>query len=552
MCRNTRTLVTLITAVLIFNGSYTIACTNLLVTKGASVDGSVMITYTCDGTFHPELEYSPAAHYEKGDSLAITNWQGEVRGWIEQVEHTYAVVGMMNEHQLAISETTTSGRKELRNPDGLMHYWDLMELALQRAHTAREAIKVMTDLVERYGYLSNGESFSIADQDEAWIMEMFGPGEGGQGAVWVALRIPDGYISAYANKGRIGEFPLDDPENCLYSKNAISLAVEKGYYDPDSGEPFLFSEAYCPTTPSNLRFCSARVWSIFRRAAPSQDFSADYHRGVVDAEPYPLWIKPDTKLSIADVFALMRDHYEGTDFDATQGIDAGPYGTPNRWRPLTWHDPDNADTTMEYGWERSISTQQTGFSFVSQSRSWLPDPIGGVYWYGVDDTYMTCYVPLYCGINAVPESFARGSLSAFSWESAWWVFNLVANYANLKYSYMAPEILAVQAELEGACFKLQPVIEKAALELCETDHELMTRYLTGYSVGQGEQTMARWKQLAEHLITKYNDGYVQNEEHRPKDKGYPDSWLRRVLKERPDQFKLPVWDDATEEHKLVD
>ena len=312
------------------------ACTSLLVTKGASEDGSVMITYTCDGEFHPHLEYTPPADYEPKDSLEITDWYGNVRGKIKQVPHTYAVVGMMNEHQLTIGETTFGGREELRNPDGLLHYWDLMQLSLQRAKTAREAIEVMTNLVTDYGYRSTGESFSIADTKEAWILEMIGPGEGGQGALWVALKVPDGYISCHANKARIGEFPIDDEENCLYSDNIISFVKEKGYYDPTSGEPFRFCDAYCPATPENQRYADARVWSIFRRAAPSKNFSPDYHRAVEGAEPYPLWIKPDNKLSVADVFALMRDHYEGTDYDMTKGIDAGPYGTPNRWRPIKW------------------------------------------------------------------------------------------------------------------------------------------------------------------------------------------------------------------------
>jgi len=355
------------------------ACTNLLVTRKASVDGSVMITYTCDGEFHPHLEYTPAARYLAGDSVNITDWHGKVRGRIKQSRQTYAVIGLMNEHQLAICETTFGGREELRNPDGLLHYWDMMQLALERAKTAREAIKVMTGLVTEYGYQSTGESFSIADTKEAWIMEMIGPGPGGQGAEWVALRIPDGYISCHANKARIGEFPLNDPENCLYSDNVISFAVEKGYYDPKSGKPFRFCEAYCPATPKNQRYADTRVWSIFRRAAPSKNLSPDYHRAVEAAEPYPLWIKPDKKLSVADIFALMRDHYEGTDYDMTRGIDAGPYGTPNRWRPIDW----TLDSLDFYVWERPISTQQTAFSFVSQSRSWLPNPIGGVLWYGL-------------------------------------------------------------------------------------------------------------------------------------------------------------------------
>jgi len=292
------------------------ACTNILVTKGATQDGSVMVTYSCDGEWHPILRYTPAADYEPEDSLEITDWSGD-------------------EHQLVIAESTFDGRPELQNPDGLLHYWDLMQLALQRAKTAREAIKVMTDLVADYGYRSTGESISIADPNEVWLLEIIGPGPGGKGAVWVAQRIPDGYVSCHANKARIGEFPLNDPENCWYSENVISLAVEKGYYDPASGEPFVFHEVYGPSTPRNLRWADTRVWSIMRRVAPS-NLKADYHRAVEGAEPYPLWIKPDKKLSLADVMGLMRDHYEDTDFDMTKGIDAGPFGSPYRWRPLNW------------------------------------------------------------------------------------------------------------------------------------------------------------------------------------------------------------------------
>jgi dipeptidase len=506
-----------------------------------------MITYTCDGEFHPLLEYTPAADHEPGDSMDITDWGGDVRGRIPQVPHTYAVVDLMNEHQLAISETTFSGREELQNPDGMLHYWDMMQLALQRVRTARDAVKVMTELVAEHGYRSTGESFSIADTEEAWILEMIGPGSGGQGALWVAVRVPDGYIACHANKARIGEFPLDDPENCLYSENVISFAVERGYYDPKSGEPFRYCEAYCPATPRNQRYADARVWSIFRRAAPSLNLSPDYHRAVDGEKPYPLWIEPDEKISLPDVFALMRDHYEGTDYDMTRGVDAGPYGTPNRWRPMTW-----TIDSVEHAWERPISTQQTGFSFVSQSRSWLPDGIGGVYWYGVDDTYFTVYVPLYCSIDDIPESFAVGSLRKFSWESAWWVFNFVANFANLKYSHMIHDIQAAQTDLEGTFLALQPSIEKTALALAESNPELMVRYLTDYSVWHGELTVKRWRELGEHLMTVYNDGYVKDEDGRPQEMGYPESWLRKVLQLRPEQFRLPAVEDSVSESKLVD
>ncbi len=509
------------------------ACTNILVTKGASTDGSVMITYACDGRFHPHLRRQAAADHEPGEVLEIKDWSGKVRGTIPQVAHTYAVVGLMNEHQVAISETTTTGREELQNPDGLLHYWQLMKLALERGATAREAIEVMTSLVAEHGYQSTAESFSIADPNEVWLMEMIGAGPGGEGAVWVARRIPDGFIAAYANAPRIREFPLDDPDICLWSDHVVSFAIERGYYDPASGQPFSFADAYDAPTTQSRRYTSTRVWSIFRRAAPSLELSPDFHRGMPEAEPYPLWIRPDEKLSVSNVMALMRDHYEGTPYDMTKGIDAGPYGDPNRWRPISWEVDDE-----KYSWERPISTQQTGFSFVSQSRSWLPDAIGGVYWYGLDDTYTSCYVPLYAGIDRLPQSFTLGSINEFSWDSAWWVFNFVANIANLKYSYMIQDILAVQHELEAHFLAMQPVVEQTALVLAETDPALMREYLTQYSVSQAEEAVRRWKELGEFLLTRYNDGYVAGDEDQPVERGYPEGWLREVVGARPDHFLL--------------
>jgi len=492
-----------------------------------------MITYTCDGEFFPRLNHSAAADHNFGDSLAIREWSGEVRGWVKQVPHTFGVIGLMNEHQLAIGETTFDGLKDLENPKGLLEYWDLMSLALERARTAREAIKVITDLVNQYGYRSTGESISIGDTSEAWILEIIGPGPGGKGAEWVAMRVPDGYIACHANRSRIGEFPLKDPQNCLYSENVISFAVDKGLYDPKSGKPFRFCDAYCPSIPKDIRYSDTRVWSIFRRAAPSQNFPVDVHRAVPGAKPYPLWIKPDKKLSVHDVFSLMRDHYEGTPYDMTKGVDAGPFGSPDRSRPMTW-----TVDSVDYGWERSISTPQTAYSFVSQSRAGLPDPVGGVFWYAYDNTYTNCYVPLYCSIDTLPRSYVTGSPSKFSWQSAWWIFNFVANFANLKYSYMVPEIQAVQSRIEGDFLTMQPVIEKAAIELGKTSPDLMIHYLSDYSVSHAEDVVAKWKDLGEYLITKYNDGYVRNEKGRPEEKGYPEGWLREVLKSKPDQFKM--------------
>ncbi|MGD1048514.1 MAG: C69 family dipeptidase [Candidatus Krumholzibacteriaceae bacterium] len=509
------------------------SCTNFIVTKGASADGSVMITYTCDGEFYPHMTIEPAADHGANEYVEMQDFQGKVKGKVKQVPHTYAVVDLMNEHQLVLGETTFTGREELINPDGLLQYWWLMRLTLERARTAREAVEVMAGLVDEYGYGSSGESISIGDPNEAWLFEIIGPGPGGKGANWVALRIPDGYVCAHANKSRIGEFPLNDKKSCLYSPNVIDFAIKKGYYNPASGKPFNFNEAYCPADQQKLRYTETRVWSIFRRVAPSQEWPVDYHRGVAGAKPYPLWIKPDRKLTRMDVVHIMRDHYEGTDYDMTKGIDAGPFGSPNRWRPITWK-VDGVD----YTWERPISTQQTGFSFVSQSRSWLPDPIGGVLWYGLDDSYFTCYVPFYCGIGAVPDSYTQGSLREFSWNSAWWVFNFVANFANLKYSYMKDDIQKVQGELEANMEALQPTVEKTAVELSKTSPALLASYLTDYSTSHAETAVKRYRELGELLIRKYNDGYVQDENGRPKEVGYPEPWYREVIKERPDQFRI--------------
>ncbi|HNS22824.1 MAG TPA: C69 family dipeptidase [Sedimentisphaerales bacterium] len=510
-----------------------VACTSLIVTSKASTDGSVFITYTCDGIYHPYLEVIPAADHEPNSLVAPARWTGGIEGKVRQAAHTYAVLGsesggLMNDQQVAMAETTFGGREDLHNPEGLLDYQHLMVMALQRAGTAREAIRVIGELVAEYGYRSEGESFSIADKKEAWIMEMVGPGKGGQGAAWVALRIPDGYICCHANKARIGEFPTSDPANCLYSESVVSVAIAKGYFDPNAGRPFSFREAYDPDNSHNRRYGDARVWSLFRRAASSLNLSADFVRGVPDAEPFPLWIKPDARISTRDVFALMRDHYENTPYDMTQGIDAGPFGNPKRWRDLTW----KVDG-VEYAWERPISTQQTAYSIVAQLRASLPDPVGGVLWYGLDDTYTTCYTPLYGCIDAVPQSFDVGSLQAFSWDSAWWVFNFVANYACLKYSYMVKDIQAVQSDIETDLLALQPAVEATALALYRTDPALMKRYLTDYSVSHGESTVRRWRQLAEQLLVKYNDGYIHG-----RGVGYPEPWLRRVLKENPDQFRL--------------
>ena len=519
-------------------------CTNLIVTKGASKDGSAFLVYTNDGEWLYRLSNKPAADHAPGDSLTFRSGRNQVEGKIHQVPHTYAVVGFqMNEHQLAVGETTFTGREELWNRSKYLQYWHLMSLALERAKTAREAVEVITSIVEQYGYGSEGESFSLVDPNEAWILEMVGTGTGGEGAIWVAMKIPDGMISAHANMARIGEFPLDDPENCLYSDNVISFAIQKGYYDPASGEPFRFNEVYNPTTPDRLRYCESRVWSLFRRAAPAENFSADYHRGVKGAKRYPLWIEPDEKLSLQDVMALVRDHYEGTEFDMTKGLEAGPFGTPNRWRPLYWDDEDG----KRHSWERPISTYNTCFSFIGQMRSDYPDHVGGVCWFGVDDTYFTCYVPIFAGNTSVPEPFTKGDINKFSWDSMWWAFNFVSNFANLKYAYMIEDIRQVQSVLEGEMIRQADSISTA---LAGMPKDKQVEKLTAFSNQWGEKVHAEWIKLGEHLLTKYNDGYVKDENGKINEVGYPDAWMQQINDLYPHKFRIPDWDSGKKQNDL--
>ncbi len=513
------------------------ACTNFLITRGATADGSTMITYAADShILYGELYFTPAADHLPGEMLDIYEWDtGNYLGQIPQVPHTYQVVGLMNEHQVSIGETTFGGRRELHNPDGLLDYGSLMFIALQRARTAREAIRVMTELVEKYGYCSEGESFSIADPKEVWILEMIGKGKGQKGALWVARRIPDGYISAHANQSRIRQFPLNDPDNCLYARDVISFAREKGWFQ-GKDEEFSFADTYAPLDFGALRFCEARVYAMFHRAAPSQKFDLKYVMGDPSGTPLPLWIKPDKKLSVRDVMELMRDHFEGTPMDMTQDVGAGPFKLPYRWRPLTW-----TVDSVKYFNERATSTQQTGFSFVAQMRSWLPDPIGGILWFGVDDTYSTVYVPMYCGIREVPRAYAVGTadFQHFSWESAWWVFNFVANFAYSRYCDMIVDIQKVQRELEGNFLATVPEIDRAAKSLYQQAPELAREYLTKYSVAQGQRVVKRWKKLLEFLLWKYLDGNVKDEHGNVTHPGYPKSWYRTIVKETGDKFRVP-------------
>jgi len=512
------------------------ACTNYLVTKGASADGSTMITYAADAhVLYGELYFTAAGKHPPGAKLDVYEWDtGNYLGQIDQVTETYSVAGNMNEYQVSIGETTWGGREELDDPEAIVDYGSLMYIALQRARTAREAVEVMTGLVAEYGYFSSGESFSIADPNEVWFMDMIGKGPGNKGAVWVARKVPDGYISAHANAARIRQFPLKDKKNTLYAPDVISFAREQGYFDGDDKD-FSFAEVYNPPRFGARRFCDARVWCMFNRAAPLLDLPADWALGEEDAEPYPLWIKPDRKLTVADVMGFMRDHFEGTPLDMTKDVGAGPYQLPYRWRPLTWKAGEE-----RYLNERAVSTQQTGFSFVAQARSWLPNPIGGVLWFGVDDTYSTVYFPVYCGVTQVPHNFAvgTGSWTDVTWESAFWVFNNVSNFAYLRYSDMIKDIRIVQGELEGKFLADQPQIDSGALALYERSPRLAKDYLTEYTASAGEEVVTRWRELGKFLLYRYLDGNVKDEKGKVTHPGYPESWYQMVAEATGDKLKV--------------
>ncbi len=521
---------------LIVPGNPAWACTNFLITKGASADGSTMITYAADShELYGELYYTPARKHPPGAKLDVYEWDtGKYLGKIDQVRETCSVVGNMNEYQVSIGETTWGGREELFDPEAGMDYGSLMYIALQRAKTAREAVAIMTDLVAEHGYYSSGETLSISDPEEVWIMDMIGKGPGNKGAVWVARKVPDGYITAHANSPRIAQFPLKDRKKTLYAPDVISFARDMGYFE-GKDEDFSFADAYDPPNFGARRFCDARVWCMFKRAAPSLDLPPGRALGQEDAEPIPLWIKPDRKLTVADVMGFMRDHFEETELDMTKDIGAGPYDLPYRWRPLTWKVGDE-----KYLNERAVSTQQTGFSFVAQARSWLPNPIGGVFWFGVDDTYSTVYFPVYCGVTEVPHSYAvgTGSFHNVTWDSAFWVFNRVSNFAYLRYSDMIKDIQVVQAELEDKFVADVGEIDSAALALYEKSPRLAKDYLTEYTKSAGEDVVKRWRELGKFLLYKYLDGNVKNEHGEVTHPGYPESWYEKVVETTGDHLRV--------------
>lgn len=524
------------------------ACTNVLVSKGASADGSVMLSYLADaGGLMDPLHFYPGGVYEEGDSLAIYSWHtGKLNGYIAQVPRTYRVIGNMNEHQVAIGETTFTGREELHEPNGIIDYGAMMYITLQRAKTAREAIKIMTGLANDYGYKRTGESFSIADKNEIWILEFIGKGKYGKGGVWVAARVPDGYIAAHANQSRIRQIDWNDTDNWMWADDVVDFARERGWYE-GSDEDFSFTDVYCPPDPVSLLLCEGRVWSVYNRAAPSKNFSPDYWRCVVGAEPYPLFIKPDRKVTLQDMKWFVRDHFHDTPFYTGEGFAAGPYNNPYRWRSLFF--TLDGDEETQYSWERTIAQSQTGFSFISQSRDWLPDHIGGLFWYGVDDTYSNAYMPLYMGMTKPPKSLITGSIYQFDWESAFWVFNLVANYAYGLYSHIIVDIKEVQEELESRSYAMTKAVDIAAKQLYKTDKDLMKEYLTDFSVNNAEYTVQRWRELGYHIFTKYNDRYIMDtDEYRPwpPGVGYPEDHYRRAVEERPGYYDVK-WRDEPED-----
>ncbi|MDR2919340.1 MAG: C69 family dipeptidase [Tannerella sp.] len=528
--------------------SQAFACTGLLVGKKASVDGSVMISYAADShNLYGEMYRWPAAQWPKGTVLDVYDWDsGKFLGQIPQVAETYSVVGNMNEHQLAITESTFGGRSELEDSTGIIDYGSLIYIALQRAKTAREAIKVMTDLVAAHGYYSGGETFSIADKNEAWVMEMVGKGVGNKGAVWVAIRIPDDCISAHANQSRIQQIPFNDKENCMYSPDVVSFARKKGYFS-GKDEDFSFAKTYNPYDFGGLRACEARVWSFFRKYDNTMDQYADFIKGDPTKEPMPLYIKPNRKLSVRDVQNGMRDHFEGTDLDMTKDAGAGPYKVPYRWRPMNF-----TVDGEQYLNERAIATQQTAFVIVPQMRNWLPDPVGGILWFGVDDADMTLFNPVYCCAVETPLCYrvGNGDLYNFSWTSAFWIHNWVANMAYHKYSFMIQDIRKVQDEIEGGYEKNLSLIEKKAVELYNKNPKEAVDFLTQFSLSNADQATALWKQLGEYLLVKYIDGNVKKEENgrfkrnpyglpaSPDFPGYDEEYYRSIVNSAGERLKV--------------
>ena len=500
------------------------ACTNLIVGKKASVDGSVMCTYNCDGFgfAQPLSWYAPGRH-APGEMIAIRGFGPFAREprYVAQADYTYGVVGLMNENQVTIVETTWDGRRELVNPEGYLDYFTLMDLALQRSASAREAIKVINDLVQEYGYNSTGENLTICDKDEAWIMEIIGKGKDRKGAVWVAMRLPDDCITAYANASRIRQFPQAKKADkklgfcvvegeCMYSADVISFAREMGYFDGKDAD-FSFREAYGPLDFSAIRYCEARVWSFFRHHYDKDvmDSYLPFINGQTDViDHLPLWIKPDAPLSVRDLMNDMRDHYEGTALDMTADVSAGPWASPYRNQPVNFKDSEGTAMFRE----RPIGCQQSGMTMVCQMRSFLPDEVGGVTYFNMDDATMVAYVPVYCSISRIPEPFRRenNNIREFSTESAFWMNNFVANMVYPRWSAMIGDLREAQSELEDFYAEDQKAVEQQIADMTHLDR---VNFLTRKTEEYTDKMMKRWDKLAKLLIVKHNDQIMQPSEN---------------------------------------
>lgn len=526
-----------------------LACTNFIVGKKASADGSVMCTYSADdyGMFLGLCHY-PAGKHAKGEMLQIYDWDTkEYHGQIPQAAETYNVIGNINEYQVTIGETTFGGREEMVDTTGILDYGSLIYIALQRSKTAREAISVMTRLVETYGFCSEGETFTICDPNEAWIMEMMGKGPGSKGVVWVAVRIPDDAICAHANQSRIRTFDQKDKKNVMFSKDCIKFARSKGWFT-GKDKDFSFCDVYAAPTFSGRRACEARVWSFFNRFGDMDKYLPYVEGKVKDAEPMPLWIVPNKKVSLQDLEASMRDHYEGTPFDLGNDLGQGVWEMPYRPTPLSFKVDGKA-----YFNERPVSTQQTAFSYVSQMRSWLPRQIGGVLWFGNDDGNMVAYTPIYCGNTVQPECYNTPGADAvtFSDKNAFWVCNWVSNMVYPRYSQMFPSLKEVRDSLDNFYIANQGEIEKQALKLYGESEQKAVDYLTDYSNTQAQQMLARWKELAIYLIVKYNDMAVKPTKDGKflrtktgngatvKRTGFPEKVARALVKQTGDRFASP-------------
>ncbi len=519
-----------------------IPCTNILVTKGASQDGAVMLAYTVDspGHYYPFF-FALAKTHKKGEMFKILEWTSDkYLGEIPEVPNTYKVVEHMNEHQVVITETTCGARKELDVANGIIDYGNLIYLGLLRSKTAKEAIEVMTSLDAAYGWGSREpESFYISDKNEAWILEMISKGAGEKGCVWVAMRVPDGMICAHANKLRIRNFPLNDKANCLYSADVISFAEKKGYYNKQRDGEFDFIKTYAPDDPTALMACEGRVWRVLSLAAPSQNFSSDYFRAVKGAKPYPLFIKPDKKLSARDVISITRDRFEGCEYDYSKLLVSTTYNTAILNRPLVWN-YINAKDTVKCIWPRAISVPQAAFVFVSQSRD-LPNELG-VQWFAADDPKTSVFFPIYTSITSVPKCLANGNEKNPDLTSAHWLFNAVANYSYFyNYYKILPDLMKVQQSLEDDFFAKQQSVEADALKLLKESPSKAADYLTNYTNSQSDRVMKDWNKLFMNILFKYRDGNINDStglRASAKGMGYPNEILKKAYQERPEFYEL--------------